>query len=194
VNIREFCSLRAGTSFPRKVIASDHGDYWVLESFCINHNGDINFDNLVHVSSADMTRPSRPLSKNDILIRAKGSHHQAILFDTDNKKYHVYPTSYFLVLTVNQPDKVLPNFLTWLLNQPTNQSIISSFAGGATVKHLTKARFSLLELDIPDLYKQNQILRLDKFLKKEQRLLSEISELRTEYYSTLTSKYLGGLV
>jgi restriction endonuclease S subunit len=194
MNIKEICHLRSGTSFPKKPEHSHQGDYWVMDSNCVVSSGAINSNNMLHVSSSDLSKPTTPLQNNDILIRAKGMHYQAILFQMERDKSAVYPTSYFLILSVNQPQEVLPNFLTWLLNQPVNQKVISSFAGGATVKHLTKKRLAQLDIEVPDLAKQHKILELDRLLREEHCLLSEITELRTEYYSAVMSNYLGGTV
>ncbi len=192
MKIIEICNIRAGTSFPRKPKHSENGDYWVLESFCLDVAGNINFADLVHVSSHDMRPPSMSLRTNDILIRSKGAKHQAILFNEPAAQQCICPTSYFLVLTVTQFELVIPEFLVWLLNQPQYQQALSGLAGGATVKHLTKTRLTTLTLDIPPLDKQQQILSLAGLIQQETALIAEIAALRHEYYLSTTSTFLEG--
>ncbi|WP_033015475.1 restriction endonuclease subunit S [Pseudoalteromonas sp. BSi20495] len=190
MNISELCDIRSGTSFSQKVKHYENADYWVMESKCANSNGSIDTKSLVNASIQQFKMPTRALSNQEILIRGKGGSHQAILFEEVSDKLPIFPTSYFLVLTLKNTKIASAKFLAWLINQPKYQEKLKSLASGVTVKHLTKTKFLKFELDIPPLNKQHQLLELDSLMKQENNLLSELDGLRKEYYQVSVSTYL----
>lgn len=192
--ITEICDIYSGFSFPRKPISEEITEYLILESSGLTSSGEIDQSSLVSVTSQQFPMPTKYLRVGDVLIRGKGAHHQAACYLYDNFGAPLIPTSYFLLLRVRSiPEvKLLPEFLSWLLNQPKYQQALSNLAGGTTVKHLTKKRLSALEIDIPPLEKQRVLLELNKLRTKEQELESKYSALKNEPYLASCENFLGG--
>jgi len=191
MKITEICKIRSGTSFPRKPKNHENGDCLILESFCVDQFGEIDYNSLVNEDSSTLKLPSTSLSKNDILIRAKGANHQAIKFSGDYEVSPVFPTSYFLVLSLKECNLTTPDFLVWLLNQPECRIKMSNLAGGSTVKHLTKTRLSTLDISLPPIHKQTNLLHLAHLLKEQAEISNDILKLKDEYHQASINSYLG---
>lgn len=70
----------------------------------------------------------------------------------------------FLVLTI-QNDLILPEFLVWYLNHPETLKVFASKMTTQNIPSVTKQELGDLEIIIPNLDTQKQIIKLD-FLKR----------------------------
>lgn len=191
MKLTDLCEIRSGFSFPQKPVVNPMGDYLVLGSEAVNASGLIDVDQLKRVSSSQFPKPSIRLKPGDVLIRGKGSSHNALLYSLDDYSDKVVPTSYFLILRLKDENVCCPAFLSWILNQPEYQEKLHNLSGGATVQHLTKKRLSALELEIPKKEKQKMLLELDDKIRSENQLIEEIRELRMARYQHEIKRYLG---
>jgi restriction endonuclease S subunit len=190
MKITEIVELSTGTTFRKKVIPADNGDFWVMESRSANSDGSLNTEELINASSQQLRVPNNYLRNQDILIRGKGNSHQAFLFDYSGEKFPIFPTAYFLVLRLKSTDITSAKFLTWLLNQPQYQDKLKALASGITVQHLTKTTISTLDIDIPSIIKQRRLLALDELIQKEVYLNEKLECLRNESYQSPLLSYL----
>ena len=190
--LKDICKIRSGTSFKKKPIQSDVGDFWVLESSAYLKEGSFNPKKMVHVSNDNSLEPSKSLKPGEVLIRAKGGKHQSIYFDYSGDRFPIYPTSYFLIISTIEPDYLRADYLSWYLNQNIVQGELDKLAGGSTVKHLTVSRISSLQVKVPSLEKQQKILELYGFIKQEKIIYEEIVNLKNEYYEAVISYFSGG--
>ena len=82
-------------------------------------------------------------------------------------------TSYFYILKL-ETDKVLPEYISWYLNQPPSQSYIQSHARGTGMLLIPKKDFIELAIDIPPMETQKIIVKLNQLQQKESCLLKEL--------------------
>lgn len=125
------------------------------------------------------------LRKGDILFAAKGKDFFAVVYD--GKYQPAIASTTFLVMQVRL-DSVLPEYLSWYLNHPKTQTLLSGFAKGTAIKSVNISNVGNIEIIIPDYAKQITILELFKLQKREKFLQDTISKLRQDYYSELTFK------
>lgn len=189
MKITALCEIYSGVSFPKKPIAEDEGNFFVMESLAVDALGDINSSALKLVSNQQYRMSSNYLVDGDVLLRAKGSTHSAILFN-DRFDLPVVPSSYFLILRLKEKRMCSSEFLTCLLNHSLYQRRLSELAGGATIQHLTKKRLSSLELVIPTPEVQELIVQLSEQQKIEALLERKLTSLREELYEVTTAKFL----
>jgi len=122
------------------------------------------------------------LKKGDILFSAKGSKNFAAWIK-DNKMPAVASTSFFVIRLIVK--NVLPGYLTWFLNHPTTQILLKGQARGSSIASISKAVLSELEIPIPDIQKQELILRIFKLRNKERNLKHQIEVLREKEIQNL---------
>ncbi|WP_292010806.1 restriction endonuclease subunit S [Chryseobacterium sp.] len=127
------------------------------------------------------------LQYNEVLFNAKGRRFFATLFR--NEYSFTIASASFLVLTI-QNDLILPEFLVWYLNHPETLKVFASKMTTQNIPSITKQELGDLEIIIPNLETQKQIVKLD-FLKKEQVVIQkELITLKENLINTVTYKKL----
>ena len=115
------------------------------------------------------------LQKGDVLFAAKGTKNFAAWYENDEMPA-VASTSFFVIRLNNT--NILPGYLTWFLNHPDTQIILKGYARGTSIASISKAVLSELEIPIPNLQKQQVILKIFKLRNKEKNLKQQIENLR----------------
>jgi restriction endonuclease S subunit len=72
----------------------------------------------------------------------------------------------------------LPGYLTWFLNHPDTQVLLKGHARGTSMASISKAVLAELEIPIPNIQKQELVLKIFKFRNKEKNLKQQIETLR----------------
>ena len=115
------------------------------------------------------------LREGDVLFAAKGTRNFAAVYENHNQPA-VASTTFFVIRLLS--DIVLPQYLAWLLNNPTSQSFLKRNALGSAMASLPKAVLDELEIVVPSLHLQRCILEITRLEKKEKSILLKIAELR----------------
>ncbi|NEN24490.1 restriction endonuclease subunit S [Cryomorpha ignava] len=119
------------------------------------------------------------LQPGDILFSSKGTKNFATCFD-DEDMNAAASTSFFVVRL--QDRNVLPEFLTWHLNQPTTMSYLKAFAKGSSIPSISKEVLGKTEITVPSIQKQQLICKIAKLTTYEKQIHSKLMELRNEFY------------
>lgn len=122
------------------------------------------------------------LKKGDVLFAAKGSKNFAAWYE-DDKISAVASTSFF-VIRINEKN-VLPRYLAWFLNHPKTQTLLKGQARGSSIASISKAVLSELEIPIPNIQKQELILRIFKLRNRERNLKQQIENQREKEIQNL---------
>lgn len=114
------------------------------------------------------------LLAGDILFAAKGSKNFAAV-------YHGYfpavASTTFFVLRLKD-ESVLSEYVSWLLNSAATQAVLKRQAIGSAMVSISKAVLENLELAVPSIEKQEQILAIAHLSKTEHELRLKIADLR----------------
>ncbi len=118
------------------------------------------------------------LQPGDVLFAAKGTKNFATLYESNNLPA-VASTSFFVIrLKENTTNKILPEFLTWYINQPVSQRFLKGNAMGTSIASISKSVLEELEISIPDLQTQKTILKITHLRNSEKNLQQQIGMLR----------------
>lgn len=171
----DICQVQMGYPFRFKLERSDADNcISVIQMKDIGENGYLNIDDLVPVEMEDIKGKYR-LQKNDIIFKSRGHLNNAAHVAYALKNAVV--ASPLMVLKV--ADKgVLPAYLAWNINQPHAQRQIESMASGTSVRMISKADLEDLEIPIPPVTIQKQIIKIAELCQREQALLHELAVKR----------------
>ena len=75
---------------------------------------------------------------------------------------------------------ILPEYLTWFLNNPAAQNILKRNAIGSSIASISKVVLENLEITVPPISKQQEILELSRLSRKENEILLKIAELKQQ--------------
>ena len=125
------------------------------------------------------------LQPGDILFSAKGTRNFAACYEglpagqAGKNQAAVASTSFFVIrLQENFQDKILPEFLAWLINHPVSQNFLKGKAIGSSIVSISKSVLEELEISIPDLKTQKTILKITQLSNSEKKIRQQIETLR----------------
>lgn len=150
------------------------------------------FDDDRRLSTADLT-PVRLDSdpekyearQGDVLFLARG--HRLFAAAVADPLEGTVATGYFFVLRPKTND-VRASYLAWYINQTPFQSVLRTFMKGTQQPLVSRKDIEDLEVEIPPLETQQAIVALEELRVKEQRLLSELREKRSQLIQSVSIK------
>jgi len=123
------------------------------------------------------------LRPGDVLFVSRGTTNIAV--PVNEQTVRPYPESWddlipaytFYVL---RPDlnRVLPEYLAWFINQPPAQAYLTQQSRGTLVKLMPKSLFEELEVPIPPLATQGQVMEIENLRAHEEGLLKRLIAAR----------------
>jgi restriction endonuclease S subunit len=123
------------------------------------------------------------LQKGDVLVLSKG-HHGFSAHCYQGDKYPAVASSIFMVLR-NIKSSVLPEYLAWYINLRSIQNTLITHSRGSALPAINKKILSELDINVPDLVKQQAIVSLNHLKKKETKLIKKLDSLKAIQLETL---------
>lgn len=127
---------------------------------------DLNIDSKIH---------KHLLKRGDVLFAAKGTRNFAAWYE--NEEIPAVASTSFFVIRLHDTN-VLSGYLTWFLNHPSTQALVKGQARGSSIASISKTVLSELEIPIPNIQKQELILKIFKLRNNERNLKQQIENLR----------------
>jgi restriction endonuclease S subunit len=119
------------------------------------------------------------LRPNEILFSAKGVNNYSVVYKR-NYENKCIASSSFLVLTINNEDRILPEYLCWFLNNLDTMKTLKASSKGSAIQSISKSSIEDLEIIIPPMEKQRLIVEIDILLKEEFRIQNELNILKKQ--------------
>lgn len=153
------------------------GDTIYLQSKHFDEFGNLN--TVLHPDlKSDKLIEKHLLKHGDVLFAAKGTKNFAFCFQL-NDLPAVASTSFFVIRIYEKFNhKVLPDFLAWSLNQPKTLNLLKDQAMGTSIVSISKTVLEDLEIAIPPIQIQKNILHISKLRDQEKVLTQQIEQLR----------------
>jgi restriction endonuclease S subunit len=153
------------------------GEIVYLQAKHFNENGKLY--SLLHPDlKADNITEKHLLRHGDVLFAAKGTKNFAAWYESKNQP-SVASTSFFVIrVHENFSNKILPEFLVWLISHPISQKFLKGKAIGTSIVSISKSVLEELEISIPDLQTQKAILKINQLHNTEKNLKQQIEILR----------------
>ena len=169
--LKDIAKIDSGKSFRHRIDDDPYGNCMVIQMKDVSYENQA-IDGSPQSISLDDVNPEQLLDKGDILFMAKGNNNFAIKYNLDQPAVAV---SLFFVIKPNR-NIVNPQYLTWYLNSPTAQAYLSENREGATVGNIRIDVLRNIEIEIPNLDRQDQIAKLSQLLIEEKTLTNEYLE------------------
>lgn len=115
------------------------------------------------------------LKAGDILLATKGIDHFAVVYDEQYAP--AIASSVFTILRIKETNTVLPEYLQWYLNHPVTAKKLAAASKGTSTPLITRDVIEQLELPIPSLEKQENILKAQSLQQQAAQLRSRINQL-----------------
>lgn len=187
--ISELATVQMGYSFRSRLEASESGEVAVIQMKNLLENNTVYCDDLTRIDMKDM-KDHHLAQRGDLVFRSRGLQTTtAILLEDPGKAIVAAP---LLRIRVTNPNKILPEYLNWYINQRDAQIFLASRTEGSAQKMISKQAIEDLEVALPTLEKQKSILELAMLSAHEQTLLHTLADKREQYLSTVLMQLAKG--
>jgi len=187
--LKEITSVQMGYSFRSRIEASEDGGVAVIQMKDLLDDNTVGCDDLVTINMEAM-KDHHLAQRGDLVFRARGHvTTAAVLLEDPGVAVVAAP---LLRIRVTKPDKVLPEYLNWYISQRDAQIFLTSRAKGTVQKMISKQAIEDLEVALPSLEKQKNIVEMAMLSAREQTLLHTLADKREQYISTALIRFAKG--
>ena len=116
------------------------------------------------------------LNKGDVLFAAKGFDNFAATYAGGVEP--AVASSIFIVLRGIDDSIILPEYLTWFINQPSSQLHLKRISKGSSLPSINKQGIGDFEIVIPDMKIQKMVMEIGKLRDSEKQYVEEIQKLK----------------
>lgn len=166
-----------GYSFRTRLDQLESGNLLVIQMKDLTEHNRVDSGSLARVDMPNL-KSHHLVLPNDMVFRSRGlTTTSALLTESPGSAVVAAP-----LLRIRATSKsVLPAFLNWFINQPPAQAYFTSRAKGTTQQMISKQALDELEVDLPSLERQRQIVEIATLAETEQELLQKLAEKRRQY-------------
>ena len=119
----------------------------------------------------------------EVLFRSRGAPNVAVAVGDDLSEPAVVIVP--LVIIRPDPERVLPEYLAWAINQHDAQRRLAAEAQGTSLRMIPMAVLARLDVAVPDLPTQKRIVEINALARQEGRLLRELADRREQLASAI---------
>lgn len=189
MKIGKLAAVQMGYSFRSRLEASENGEVAIIQMKDLRDDNTVSCDGLVKID-LDGVKEHHLVRKGDLIFRSRGQlTTAAILLGDPGKAVVAAP---LLRIRVSKTDKVLPEYLSWYISQRDAQIFLTSRADGSSQKMISKQAMEELDVLLPGLEQQKNIVELAWLAAREQRLSHRLADQRERYISRLLMQIARG--
>jgi restriction endonuclease S subunit len=155
-----------------------NGTYRFLRIGDISQDGVLRTDELVTIEPNEPINQELWLRRGDVLFPNRGTRTTALAFPLDEPRTIAGP-QFFIVRIDAQ--KALPAYVAWFLRSPEAATHFDARRKGTYVQIIERKDLAELEIPLPLLSVQRQIVAIAELALQERQLTEELSHLRWTY-------------
>ncbi|AYO55952.1 restriction endonuclease subunit S [Acinetobacter baumannii] len=172
MRLKDSASISAGYPFRGKIPEVQDSSIIVVQMKDASINTGIKWDECLKTELTGKKKPEW-LNPTDILVAARGNHYYAVQVGERGSNVQAIAAPHFFVVRINRFD-VLPEYLTWLLNQSPCQKYLEQNAEGSMSKSIRRSVLEETPIAIPPLVKQKAIVEMVRALNREQKIIEQL--------------------
>jgi restriction endonuclease S subunit len=177
--LKDIATIQMGYSFRSRLQATDSGSVAVIQMKDLTDENTVTCNNLT-LTDIIKFNENHYVKKGDLIFRSRGlAATSAIVLDDPGIAVVSAP---LLKIRLINPG-IMPEYLNWFISQLPAQVFLASRAGGTTQKMISKEALKELEVFVPPLEKQKDIVALAALAEEEQRIIKQLALKRKQYIS-----------
>lgn len=180
--LQDICDIRFG--YYTKPTTTGDVNYLQISQF--NEYGQLS---IIEGEKIDLDSKSEPhlLKDGDVLFVGKGNRLFAWCYQSAFGPY--VASSIFFVLKPD-PKKILPEYLTAILNAPSSQAQFQVLGAGTNIFSIRKSELSAFELPVPALDRQRKIAEIARLHEADFALTHFLLGKKKQLYSSILTSLL----
>lgn len=189
VKIKKMATVQVGYSFRSRLDVAEDGNVSVIQMKDLVDDHTVCCDSLVKIDM-EAVKEHHLAKKGDLIFRSRGQVATAAIL-LDDPGYAVVSAP-LLRIRVTNPKMVLPEYLNWYIRQRDAQIFLTSRAEGTVLKMISKEAIEDLEVVLPSLERQKNIVELATLSAREQLLLHRLADKREGYIASILMRFAKG--
>lgn len=186
LRLSQVTSLRAGYPFRGAIDALERGEVAVIQMR--NIEGElIDWPSVTRVALPAKRAPEF-LANGDVIFTTRGRRNFALAIEDVAGPAVCSP--HFFVLQSREPDRLLPAFLAWQINQKPAQEYLQQAATGSHILNITRAAIESLPLALPPVAVQRAIVELADTAQRERDLVNALINNRQRQLDAVAARIL----
>jgi hypothetical protein len=182
-----YAHICAGHPFRGTVPEARNGTVIVVQMRDINPLDGVAWKQAVRTNLLGRKQPDW-LQIGDILFVARGTRNFAVC--VEEVPGQAVCSQYFFLIRLRDPNTLLPEFLTWQINQLPAQQYLSKNAEGTDQRSIRRGVLEALPVTVPPLEEQRQLVRLAGMARHERKLMEGLILNREKQMQALVLKLL----
>jgi len=195
MRLKQLVEIRTGLSLERKRGATYDDFYKKYQAITLKSFGDdiyLTSDYLDEFIATEELNPQYLTSVGDIIVRLR-SPNKAV-FITDGYQGLIFP-AFMSIIRILDKSKVDGEFLAYYLNSNLAHSKLANKANGTAIPMIKNSDLADLEIELPSIDRQKNIVRYMKLANQEinilNELISEKTQLKNKMFETAITKAKG---
>lgn len=180
-------AIQIGHSFRAGVRPDAAGAVGVIQMRDLGDDDLVDLASLVRVSMG--VRPGEQVREGDIIFRSRGDRSTCAIVTGEPGCAVVAAPLLRLRVT---DSRLLPAYLNWFINQPPAQEHFARHAEGSNVKMISKSVLEDLDVELPSIERQRDIVELAGLSARQRILSGDIESLRSRLLSDVMMNYAKG--
>jgi len=185
--LKDIADFRIGYQFRGKVKPDPMGTVRVIQIKDITPDLQIRLNELETVT-VERLEPHL-VQQGDVLFLSRGHRLYAVVVPAVVP--NTIATGYFFVLRP-KTQAVLPEYLAWTINQPDFQEALRPLRRGSHMPMVSRSDVENLQVQLPPLEVQRQLIRLNDLFAEDRRLSAAIQERHNLLVQAVSRKLICG--
>jgi restriction endonuclease S subunit len=178
MKIKEFCTIRMGYAFRKRLEHVPGGGVKVIQPKNISAGGILSFEDDEPWNSS--VSSSNPLQPGDVLLVNRGRF-AATVFNLHDPGPWIVPSS-ILILSIKN-ESVLPEYVTLFFNSANGQKLFRRHFEKTTVPFISRSNLENMDIPVPSIEKQSALVDFEKTHSEYAQLLDRKLELHKQILS-----------
>ena len=186
--LKQITSIELGFQLRSQVIQSPESKVLLIQMKDVSKTNGVNWKTCVPTRLPGKKMPQW-LCDGDVIVVARGfNFFAAHIQDIPQGFQAVAAPAFFVLSKINA--QILPEYLTWWLNQVPTQRYFEKSAEGAISKSLKRNALENTPVIIPPLEQQKHIVSLARLFREEYRLLEQMRTNTAQMQNALVNQLI----
>jgi restriction endonuclease S subunit len=172
--LKNIASLLSGLYTQSNILA----DTLYLQGVHFNEYGDFSPEVKPQIK-LDQKTERHLLQNDDVLFAAKGLNNFAVVYKTEIGKA-VASTSFIIIRLNKGQAQVLPQYLAWYLTYNPEVKLFHKQLG-TTIPSISISTLSELEIEIPSLERQHQVVAIQTLRNREKKIVHQLEQYKDQF-------------
>ena len=184
--LSEIARVGSGLVLSRKASGKEDEriSYDLLTLRSIRPDGSIDLNLLDIYEAKEILSPDYVTKRGDIIVRLSMPYTSTLI---DESTEGIVVSSNFVIIRTER-DKLLPEYLFWLINTPKIKRELLDNTTGSTIGTIKAKYFSDFEIEPLSLDNQEKIAELNRLARREHQLLLDLADEREKLFGQLLNQ------